>query len=223
MTAKNKVLLDDVTAYIVGLFPSLNAFEQRLSLELYRLLAKGQAVPRQRLAERLESTVETVNKTLDSWPGVFSNERRQIVGYWGLALPEAYPSPHTITVSDQSLSAWCAWDTLFLPQLLGQVAEIESNTPQDLRVYLRVTPERIEFTYPVDMQMSFLLPDTAAVQKDVLNAFCHFVHFFPSQEAGQSWVTQHPGTFLMSLEEGHDLARRKNRALYPDFCTDEHL
>ena len=84
MTAKSKVLLDEVTAYIVGLFPSLNVFEQRLSLELYRLLAKGQPVPRQRLAQRLESTVETVNKTLDSWPGVFSNERRQIVGHWGL-------------------------------------------------------------------------------------------------------------------------------------------
>ncbi len=83
-------------------------------------------------------------------------------------------------------------------------------------MYLRVTPERVEHKYPGDMRMSFLLPDAAAVEKNVLNAFCHFVHFFPSQEAGQSWVTRHPGTFLLSIDDAHDLARRKNQAQYRD-------
>ncbi len=216
MTTKNKFALDDVAAYIVGLFPRLNLFEQRLSLELYRFLAEGRPVPRQRLAQRLGSTVETINKTLDAWPGVFSDEQRRIVGYWGLAIPEAYTSPHRIMMGDRSLSAWCAWDALFLPQLLGQTAEIESNTPGGFRVYLRVTPERLEYKYPLDMQMSFLLPEAAAVEKDVLNAFCHFVHFFPSQEAGQRWVTRHPGTFLLSIADAHYLARRKNHAQYRD-------
>ncbi len=129
MTTKSKIVLDDVAAHIVGFFPSLNVFEQRLSLELYRFLAEGQPVLRQRLAQRLENTVETVNKTLDSWPGVFSDEQRRIVGYWGLAIPDAYTSPHRITIGDQSLSAWCAWDTLFLPSYSGK--------PQKLSPMLR--------------------------------------------------------------------------------------
>src|SRR5437667_6391625 len=82
---------------------------------LYRLLAEGQPVPRQLLAQLFASTVETVNKTLDVWPGVFSDEQKRIVGYWGLAIADAYKSSHRIMVGNRSLSAWCAWDTLFLP------------------------------------------------------------------------------------------------------------
>jgi hypothetical protein len=48
-----KANLDDIAASIVGCFPKLDLLEQRLSLELYRLLTEGQAVPRASLAERL--------------------------------------------------------------------------------------------------------------------------------------------------------------------------
>lgn len=55
MTTMGKVNLDDLAASIVGCFPTLDLLEQRLSLELYRLLAAGQPVPRETLAERLPS------------------------------------------------------------------------------------------------------------------------------------------------------------------------
>ena len=55
MTTMGKVNLDDLAASIVGCFPSLDLLEQRLSLELYSLLAAGQPVPRETLAERLLS------------------------------------------------------------------------------------------------------------------------------------------------------------------------
>ena len=69
-----------------------------MSLELYRLLAEGQPVPRETLAERLEIAGEPVNKILDAWPGIFSDTHGRIVGYWRLALPAAYPSPHRLTI-----------------------------------------------------------------------------------------------------------------------------
>ena len=46
-------------------------------------MAEGQPVPRKVLAERLEVPDETVNRILDGWPGVFSDNERRIVGYWG--------------------------------------------------------------------------------------------------------------------------------------------
>jgi len=106
VAVQGKVIIEDVAAYIVGLFPTLNSFEQRLSLELYRLLAEGQPVARYRLAQRLSSAVETVNRILDGWPGVFSDEQRRVVGYWGLTIPGAYASPHRMTIGRQSLSAF---------------------------------------------------------------------------------------------------------------------
>jgi len=211
-----KLNLDDLAASVVRCFPALNLLEQRLSLELYRLLAEGQPVPRTVLAERLGVSLEAVNHILDDWPGVFSDVERRIVGYWGLSIPKAYGSPHTIKMNGQMLSAWCAWDTLFLPQLVGHTAEIESVGPAagNEIVRLTVTPARVERVEPVGAQMSILLPDAQEMQKDIVSSFCHFVHFFPSRQAAENWTAKHAGTFLVSIHEAHVLARLKNEAQY---------
>jgi alkylmercury lyase len=216
MTAHDRINLDDVAARIVRVFPELDRIKQHLSLELYCLLAEGQPVSRAVLAQRVRIPIETVDRILDSWPGVFSNAQRQVVGYWGLAIPAAYASPHRFKIDGRTLSAWCAWDTLFLPQLLGRTAEIDSIAPNASdRIHLTVTPDRVERVEPADAQMSFLLPDAAEVHKDVLTAFCHFVHFFPSRQSAESWGAQHPGTFMLSIDNAHALARRKNWIQYP--------
>jgi len=88
---------------------------------------------------------------------------------------------------------------------------IESTSPtQGDTVTLKVTPDGVEQVDPTDACMSFLLPDPAAIQKDVINTFCHFVHFFPSRQAGERWIGEHQGTFLLSIEEASVVARRKN-------------
>jgi hypothetical protein len=43
MAAPSKPNLDELAASIVRCFPSLNLIEQRLSLDLYRMLAEGAA------------------------------------------------------------------------------------------------------------------------------------------------------------------------------------
>jgi alkylmercury lyase len=216
MTTASRINLDELTTRVLELFPTLNSTEQRLSLELYRLLAAGQPVPRETVAERVGLAVEIVNQILENWPAVVSDSQQRVVGYWGLSIPEAYASPHRLTIKGQKLSAWCAWDTLFLPQLLGQTAEVESTSPTTgVTVHLTVTPDAVEYVDPVCAQMSLLLPDKAT-QKDVVNAFCCFVHFFPSYGAGESWSAKHPGTFLLPIEEAYALARRKNKAVYAE-------
>jgi alkylmercury lyase len=217
MTTSSKLNLAELATSIVRCFPSLNLVEQRLSLELYRLLADGQPVPRPALADRAGVTVETVTCILDIWPGVFSDGQQRIVGYWGLSLPAAYSSPHTLRTNGQLLSAWCAWDPLFLPQLIGHIADIESASPGDAGIVrLTITPQKVERVEPVGSQMSVLVPDAQEMQKNVITSFCHFVHFFPSREAGESWAGKHPGTFMLSIQEAHTLARLKNEAQYRD-------
>jgi alkylmercury lyase len=215
MMTTPKLNLDELAGSIVRCFPSLDLLEQRLSLELYRLLAEGQAVPRTALAKRLEISVETVNRILDGWPGVFSDARHQIVGYWGLSIPATYSSPHTLRMNGRTLTPWCAWDTLFLPELFGHTAEVESVDPVGNGIVrLTVAPERVERVEPIGAQMSFLLPDAQELQKNVVTSFCHFVHFFTSRHAGESWVAKHAGTFVLSIHEAHILARLKNEAQY---------
>jgi alkylmercury lyase len=215
MSKAEEFNLDTLAASVLGAFPKLDALDQRLSLGLYRMLAEGRPVSPGSLAQRLEISDETVERTLDGWPGVFFDADRQVVGYWGLSLPSAYGGPHRLTIDGRSLSTWCAWDTLFLPQLLGQPAEIETVSPNEhAPVCLTVTPERVERVEPKDASMSFLLPDAATIQKDVVTSFCHFVHFFPSRRVGESWALHHPGMFILSIEVAYALGRLKNAAQY---------
>jgi len=98
--------VDAVALGIVKVFPTLNLFEQRLSLELYRLLSGGQPVARAVLGERLQASPEIVDRVLDGWPGVFSDSERRIVGYWGLSIAAAYTGPHQLMIDGRKLSAW---------------------------------------------------------------------------------------------------------------------
>jgi alkylmercury lyase len=217
MTEAGEIDLDMIAGTLLAAFPKLDGLDRRLSLGLYRMLAEGQPVSRDALARQLRAPSEAVDRILDGWPGVFSDQERRVVGYWGLSLPSAYGGPHRLNIDGRSLSAWCAWDTLFLPELLGRTVEVETTSPHPRApVRLRVTPERVERVEPRDASMSLLLPDATAMQKDVVTSFCHFVHFFPSRQAGESWTLRHPGTFILSIGEAHALARRKNAAQYSE-------
>ncbi len=112
-----KINVDELAASIVSAFPTLDVFEQRLSLVLYRLLASGDPAPRDLLAERLQAPIDTVNRILDAWPGVFSDSRQRIIGYWGLSVAAAYASPHRLTIDGRTLSAWCAWGHPLSPSI----------------------------------------------------------------------------------------------------------
>jgi alkylmercury lyase len=147
--SNGNVDIDAVALGIVKVFPALDGFEQRLSLELYRLLAAGQPVARAVLADRLQAPVAVADRILDGWPGVFSDSEQRIVGYWGISIGTAYASPHQLMIDGQRLSAWCAWDTLFLPQLLGKPAEVESRAPgPGGAVKLIVTPAGVDYVEP---------------------------------------------------------------------------
>ena len=57
-----KLNLEDLAASIVGCFPTLDLLEQRLSLELYRLLAAGQPVP-----EELQVRIAGTRADYERW------------------------------------------------------------------------------------------------------------------------------------------------------------
>lgn len=61
--------------------------------------------------------------------------------------------------------------------------------------------------------MSFLAPDSSDFRESagtVMTRFCHYVFLFGSHGSGERWTARHPGTFLLSLEQAAELARRFN-------------
>jgi len=210
----NPVDLDELAARLLLSLPSLDTQEQTISLKLLQLLANGNPVSRQQLAESLSMPADVVNETLDRWWGVYYDEQKRITGYWGLSVK---PTKHQVRIHERTLYAWCAWDTLFLPGLLNATVVIESHCAQtNNRIQLTLGPEGPKNVEPVGAVMSFLVPDSYNVKDNIVAHFCHFVYFLESMDAGMAWTTHTPGTFLLSMEDAYALGQKVNAALYPD-------
>ncbi len=197
----------------VKLFPRLEPESARVALHLYRLLAQGEPVAPRALAEAAGLPEERVNGMLAVWRGVYY-EGEAIIGFWGLT-PRPF-SKHLFKVDGRKLYTWCAWDTLFIPQILGRTAEVESPCPVTGEVIrLSISPERVESCEPAEAVVSMMEPPED-IAEDIVAKFCHYVYFFRSPEAGAQWCADNPGATLMSIEAAHALGRRKNLLRFKD-------
>jgi len=157
--------------------------------------------------------VEKVAAQIDEWPGVFLDDDRRVIGYWGLALPKM---AHRFEVNGITTYTWCAWDALFIPELIEQTARVTSKNPvSGTKIELIVSPDHAECRNGSDIYVSFLNPDEEGITSDVIQSFCHYVHFFASEEEGDSWTSEREDTFLLTLDQAFALGKRKNARQYP--------
>lgn len=118
-------------------------------------------------------------------------------------------------IAGKLLHAWCAWDTLFLPELLETAARVESSCPvTGARIALQVGPEGVEAEGNRPL-VSFIAPDPQQAADDVVRNFCHFIHFFATEQAARKWAAEHPAAVLATLDEAWQLGRRRNAWYYP--------
>ena len=204
--------IEALSEHLLRVFPALDPSGQRLSLALYRELARGTPVSPSSLADRVGMPAEMVVRQLRNWPGVYYDGEQRVVGFWGLTIA---PMAHRLRVEGREVYAWCAWDALFLPALLGTSVEVESSCrATGAPVRLTVTPRGVESSESAGLSVSFLLPETEAMNANVITSFCHYVHFFSSREAAKLWLHEHPETFLLPLADAYEFGGRINRARY---------
>lgn len=203
-----QVDIDALAARFLECAPRLDTNGRRIATALYRLLAEGEPVPPAQLATKAGLDEKLVQDRLQSWPGVFFDEPGRVQGYWGLAIPEM---KHRFEVAGKALYTWCAWDSLFIPEILQKSARVSSSCPvTGETIRLRVHPNEIESVDPTDTVMSFPRVDRMELGEDVVTNFCHFVHFFTSPEAAGRWLEDHPGHVILGLDQALELARKKN-------------
>lgn len=218
------VELRDQSAELLSKLPdswmSLSHLEQAIATTIYRLLATGIPVSWDRLVERLGIDIALVDETLDKWPAVYYDEEGQIVGFWGLAIPKM---AHQFEVNGKTLYAWCAWDALFIPELIQGTARVVSKcaeTGDELR--LTVGPDGILKTEPEGIHVSLpVAPDEQEMLDDVITNFCHLVYFFRSEDAGKRWNAGRPDTFIVPVTEAFELGKRKNEIQFSNALKNE--
>jgi alkylmercury lyase len=76
-----------------------------------------------------------------------------------------------------------------------------------------VTPNGPADVSPRGTVVSCLVPEQK-FEANVLQRFCHFVHFFASPDAAASWTAGHPGTFQLSIDDAYRLGRLTTRGAF---------
>ena len=208
MTAETAaaVSVDALDTAIAGATGQLGEDEQRLAVAVFRLLAAGHPVSIPAAAAAAAIPEAQAEAALRSWPAVFWDDHDQVAGFWGLAL--AGMPPHRVQHAGAELSAWCAFDPLFLARIIGNlhVATSDPVTGEAITYHISEDGAVTGASHP-DAVLSFLRPDQPW-DDNVMTTFCHYVLHFTSPATAQQWTAGHPGTFVISLDDAADLARR---------------
>ena len=200
---------DELGKFLREVMPRLNAEERIVALEIYKALAASGTISVAVLSERTRLAPSRVEAIVSSQTGVFRDERGDVVGFWGLTAQRV--RKHVLRINGQTRYAWCAWDCLFIPGILGQSVQVQSVCRETgTLIELIVAPHPIEQVRPASTVLSMRLPPADDWRQDVVSSFCHFVHFFRNDEAAQKWAATRLGMRVISLDEGLELGRMKN-------------
>jgi len=205
----------ELADHLVCAFISLTPREARLVVSAYRLLCGGAPVELGAVADAAGWSSDEVERRFASWPGVYLDGAGRLVGLWGIATEAV--SEHRLDIDGQgTVWTWCAFDPLFLVPILGARGRVDSRCPTTAQpVKLTVDADGIRGVAPESAVVSFLLPD-GPFDAEVRQTFCHFVHFFNSPAAADSWTADHPGTFWLSVADAAEVGRRLAREVFPN-------
>ncbi len=183
-----------------------------LALTLLGLLARGEPVTLAALARASGRGQADVTAQLGRWPNVERDATVAVVGFSGLTLRE---TAHVFEIDGQRLHTWCAWDTLFLPSLLGATAHVRSACPMtSSAIELVVSPTRVEHANPPDVHVSF--PSLVATDtRDITGSFCCHVHFLASDDAARDWLRTHPDGETLDVASAFALGHETVAQLTP--------
>jgi alkylmercury lyase len=184
-----------------------------LALALLDELAKGKPVRPAVVAARARRGEGEVEDVVARWPNVHLDDHGRVVAFAGLSL---LATQHRFEVAGRELYTWCAWDTLFLPGLLGQEARVESTCPvTGTGVRVVAGPDGVRTAEPASLRVSFPSPGST-VTSDITASFCCHVHFLAGQDAAEVWLGENPGGSTLSLEDAVELGRLATGQLLAD-------
>ena len=193
----------------IGLPPDWGEGYNRLVATLFAEIAKGDPVT----PETVDSLIANANVDLEEGrefiAGVSEkNENGGIVGAVGLTQNNY---PHKFEVDGVNLATWCAWDTLFIAQVLKKTASVVSNAPgSNTPVELVIGPDGAKA--PEGAVVSFVILDPEEIDTSSLESvwmtFCHQIHFFPSHKEAEAWTNDRGYNFaILSIKDAFEVGK----------------
>ncbi len=176
--------------------------------QLLLLLAEGQSVAPERLAQALGQPLETVLALLKKRPSFEWNAAGHIVGA-GITLR---PTPHRVELAGRVLYTWCALDALMVPALVGQRVTVTSPCAAT-RVPVRVTvaSDGVKQVEPLEAIVSLVASEASS---DVRCVFCSYVNFFASDAVAAAWLAEHPAATTLPVADAFQLGQRLTQTVF---------
>jgi alkylmercury lyase len=204
MSEASQRLADRLTAAFNG---GGTSSEPWLWRPLLKLIATGQPVTTDQLAEATGRPPGDIRRALQAMPDTEYDQSGRIIGS-GLT---QRPTSHRYESNGRRLYTWCALDTLIFPAVLATTAHVESpchatGTP----IRLTVSPAEVTDVDPPTAVVSIVTPDDMA---SVRASFCNQVHFFASPDAAGHWLGEHPEATVVPVADAHQLGVPLTRTL----------
>lgn len=201
---------DVVQAYqstVEGIPKEMIDLDMRVTFLTIQALAKGQPISAEQLAELWQMPREQVRTILKQGAEKGSAELDGDGNLIGAVLTTV-PTHHRIQVNGYNMYAWCSYDAIYVPGILGQSVEIKSTDPiTGERISLSVAPEGVVELHPSGAVASVVTGE-AASSAGPNSPRCSQMLFFASRESAEIWIDDHPGVAILTVEEVYQLARK---------------
>jgi len=178
----------------------------RVTVKTIQALAKGHPIPPAELADIWNMSLDQVQVILKQAKKngrVEINTQGDLVG----AVLSLNPTQHQIFMDNQHLYAWCAYDAIYTPGVVGKLARIVSEDPvTGGRIKISLTPNGVETIKPESVVVSVVDPggDMSAGPESTR---CTHMLFFESRESAKQWKQDRTGVSILTVEEVFELAR----------------
>jgi alkylmercury lyase len=179
----------------------------RLTVRTIQALSRGKPVSPEQLAEIWEVPLEQVRSVLAR--AVLAgraevNSQGDLVG----GILSLIPTPHRISIGGKQLYAWCAYDAIYVPGLVGKTAEISTQDPiTGDPIKIIITPDSV-----ADVQPEGSVVSVVGVESDMRGGpkspRCTQMLFFGSRDSAHQWLQGRPDMSILTAEEVFEIARQ---------------
>jgi len=184
------------------------AFEAELRLQVIalQLLSKGEPVSRDRLAIAWGMPLEQVNAIFEQASALGTLQLDDSGNMVGSAI-SLIPSGHKFQVNGKTLYAWCSYDAVYAPGVIGSDAVIESFDPLTKEpLQIKISPDGM-----VESKPNGVVTTVVGMEVDSRGGAesprCNQMHFFASEENASKWAADHPGVIIMTVDQLFDVAK----------------
>jgi alkylmercury lyase len=179
--------------------------DYRVTFGTMQALAKGNPVSPDELASIWGLPLEQVQLIL---AGAVEAGRAEIDARGNLVggVLSLNPTAHRISMDGNQLYAWCAYDAIYAPGVVGKSAHIESQDPVTGEpVEATITPEGVADVRPKDAVVSVVGGKTD-MRGGPQSPRCTQMLFFGSRESANQWLQGRTDVAILTVEEVFDLA-----------------